>query len=231
MELLQLREKEIFDALKKIKNQKFAVIGGYAVNAYTLPRFSVDCDIVTENKAETAEIAKELDKLGYEMAKDTDFGPYSGDFLRYEKVIKKNFIVSFDILIKNVYDRQTKAMFSAEWVFKNSALRALKGKTITGELKLRIVNPEALIVMKFVSCRNTDIRDIFMLMPQVKDPEWVKGEVSERASFKDRFLKVKGKITSEQFKDNLQGVYGYIDKKLFEKHNKAILEYEKFKNK
>ena len=231
MELLQLRENKIFDALKKIKNQKFAVIGGYAVNAYTLPRFSVDCDIVTENKAETAEIAKELDKLDYKKAQDTDFGPYSGDFLRYEKTIKKNFIVSFDILIKNAYDRQTKAMFSAEWVFKNSALRALKGKTITGELKLRIVNPEALVVMKFVACRNTDIRDIFMLMPQVKDPEWVKREVSERVDFKDRFLKVKSKITSEQFKDNLQGVYGYIDKKLFEKHNKAILEYEKFKNK
>jgi len=230
MELLQLREKEIFDTLKKIKNQKFAVIGGYAVNAYTLPRFSVDCDIVTKNKAKTAEIAKELDKLGYGIAKDTDFGPYSGDFLRYEKAIKKNFIVSFDILIKNVYDRQTKAMFSAEWVFKNSALRALKGKTITGELKLRIVNPEALVVMKFVACRNTDIRDIFMLMPQVKNPEWVKGEVSERADFKDRFLKVKSKITSQQFKDNLQGVYGYIDKKLFERHSKAILEYEKFKN-
>ena len=231
MELLQLREKEIFDTLKKIKNQKFAVIGGYAVNAYTLPRFSVDCDIVTENKAETAEIAKELDKLDYKKAQDTDFGPYSGDFLRYEKTIKKNFIVSFDILIKNAYDRQTKAMFSAEWVFKNSALRALKGKTITGELKLRIVNPEALVVMKFVACRNTDIRDIFMLMPQVKDSEWVKREVSERVDFKDRFLKVKSKITSEQFKDNLQGVYGYIDKKLFEKHNRAILEYEKFKNK
>ena len=231
MELLQLREKEIFDALKKIKNQRFAVIGGYAVNAYTLPRFSVDCDIVTENKAETAEIAKNLDKLGYETAKDTDFGPYSGDFLRYEKTIKKNFIVSFDILIKNVYDRQTKAMFSAEWVFKNSALRALKGKTIAGELKLRIVNPEALVVMKFVACRNTDIRDIFMLMPQVKDPEWVNGEVSERADFKDRFLKIKEKIVSEQFKDNLQGVYGHIDNKLFEKHKKTVLDYEKFKNK
>ena len=231
MELLQLREKEIFDTLKKIKNRKFAIIGGYAVNAYTLPRFSVDCDIVTENKAETAEIAKELDKLDYKKAQDTDFGPYSGDFLRYEKTIKKNFIVSFDILIKNAYDRQTKAMFSAEWVFKNSALRALKGKTITGELKLRIVNPEALVVMKFVACRNTDIRDIFMLMPQVKDPKWVKGEISERVDFKDRFLKVKSKITSEQFKDNLQGVYGYIDKKLFEKYKKNILEYEKFKNK
>ncbi|MBI4452589.1 hypothetical protein HY637_04110 [Candidatus Woesearchaeota archaeon] len=58
MELLQLREKEIFDTLKKIKNQKFALIGGYAVNAYALPRFSVDCDIVTENKAETEKNSK-----------------------------------------------------------------------------------------------------------------------------------------------------------------------------
>lgn len=226
MELLQLREKEVFEALKKIKNQKFAVIGDYAVNAYTLPRFSVDCDIVTKNKAETEKITKELDKLDYKRAQDTDFGLYSGNFLRYEKTIRKNFIVSFDILIKNVYDRQTKAVFSAEWVFRNSALRILKGKTITEELKLRIVNPEALIVMKFVSCRNADIRDVFMLIPQAKDAGWVKKEISERVDFMDRFSKIKGKIVSEQFKDNLQGVYGYIDNKLFEKHKKALLEYE-----
>ena len=224
MELLQLREKEVFDTLKKIKNQKFAVIGGYAVNAYTMPRFSVDCDIVTENKNGTVEITRELDKLNYERAKNTDFGPYSGDFLRYEKIIKKNYNVSFDILIKNVYDRQTKAVFTGEWVFKNSALRILGGKTITEELKLRIVNPDALIVMKFVSCRNADIRDVFMLIPQAKDVEWVKKEISERVNFKDRFSKINGKIASKQFKDNLQGVYGYIDKKLFEKHKKAVFE-------
>jgi len=231
MELLQLREREVFDTLKKIKNQKFVIIGGYAVNAYTLPRFSVDCDIVTEDNVSTAKITKELDKLNYKRAQDTDFGPYSGDFLKYEKTIRKNFIISFDILIKNVYDRQTKAMFSAEWVFRNSALRTLRGKTITEELKLRIVNPEALVVMKFVSCRNADIRDVFMLIPQANDAGWVKKEISERADFKDRFLKIKEKLVSEQFKDNLQGVYGRIDNKLFEKHKKAVLDYEKFKNK
>jgi len=49
MELLQIREKEIFETLKKIKKSEFVVIGGYAVNAYTLPRFSVDCDIVIKD--------------------------------------------------------------------------------------------------------------------------------------------------------------------------------------
>lgn len=226
MELLQLREKEIFEVLKRIKNQKFVLIGGYAVNAYTLPRFSVDCDIVTEDKTATAKITKELEKQDYERAKDTDFGPYSGDFLKYGKTIKKNFIVSFDILIRDVYDRQTRAVFSAEWVFKNSAIRTLKGKTIPEELKLRIVNPDALVVMKFVSCRNADIRDVFMLIPQVKDFGWIKKEVSEKADFDNRFSRVKDKITSVQFKNNLQGVYGYIDKNLFEKHKKTILSLE-----
>lgn len=49
MDMLQIREKEVFDTLKKIRECRFVLIGGYAVNAYTLPRFSVDCDIVVED--------------------------------------------------------------------------------------------------------------------------------------------------------------------------------------
>jgi len=60
MELLQLREKEAFETLNKIKNCRFVLIGGYAVNAYTLPRFSVDCDIVVEGKTAADKITKEL---------------------------------------------------------------------------------------------------------------------------------------------------------------------------
>ena len=56
MENLQLRENEIFETLKSIKDNDFIVIGGYAVNAYTLPRFSVDCDIVIRNHKELKEI-------------------------------------------------------------------------------------------------------------------------------------------------------------------------------
>ena len=48
--------------------------------------------------------------------------------------------------------------------------------------------------MKFVSCRNADIRDVFMLIPQAKDAGWIKKEISERVDFTDRFSKVKEKI-------------------------------------
>src|SRR4030042_1469229 len=133
--MLQLREKEIFETLKRIKKFKFVILGGYAVNAYTLPRFSAD------------------------------------------------------------------------WVFDNSEIRTLRGKTITEELKLKIIDLDALFVLKFVSCRLTDIRDIFMLAPNIKNKEWVKEEILKKYDFNNLFLKVKEKIISKQFKDSLQGVY------------------------
>ena len=62
-----------------------------------------------------------------------------------------------------------------------------------------------------------------MLAPQVKDFEWVKKEVSGRAKFENRFLRIKDKINSMQFRDNLQGVYGFVDEKVFERNKKLLM--------
>ena len=92
MEQLQFREKEIFETLKKIKKRKFVVIGGYAVNVYTLPRFSVDCDIVIKDRNELGKIEEDLFSLGYEKIKNySDEVPYEGNFERYEKELGQNF--------------------------------------------------------------------------------------------------------------------------------------------
>lgn len=222
---LQFREKEIFETLKHIRKLNFVVVGGYAVNAYTLPRFSVDCDIVVLNNEDSGKIEKELLKFGYKESKSEAETPYSS-FKRYEKEIEKGFIVSMDILIKEVLDRQTNSTFSAEWVFKNSKIRSLKGKTIIEELKLRIINPDALFVMKMITCRLTDIRDVFLLVVNIEDKRWVREEISKRYSFDDRFEKVKKEITSKQFKDGLQGVFGFVYNRIFEKHQKMIFELE-----
>ncbi len=228
MEQLQLREKEIFETLKKIKKSNFVVIGGYAVNAYTLPRFSVDCDIVIKDRKELEKIEEVLLELGYRKEKNYSEGvPYEGKFERFEKELGRNFKVSMDILIGEVLDRDTKAKFSAEWVFANSALRNLQGKTISEQLKLKIVNADALFTMKLISCRQTDIRDIFLLINSTKDKKWVKKEVSERYNLKDRLSKALSKINSKQFKDELQGVFGMVYVKTFERNKKLILELEK----
>jgi len=224
MEKLQLREKEIFEALKKISKFKFVIIGGYAVNPYTIPRFSVDCDIALSDYNELKKIGKELENNNYKK-KSTDKIdlPYHGDFIRYEKNIKDDINASFDILIKSVYDRETKVSFDTEWIFDNSNLTLLRGKTIDEKLKVRIINIDALIVMKFISCRESDIRDLFMLTAKCKNPRWIKDEISKRHNFNGRSTKIKDKINSTEFRDNLQGVYGKTDDKTFEKYKKALL--------
>lgn len=227
MELLQLREKEIFDTLNEIKDFDFVVIGGYAVNAYTLPRFSVDCDIVVKNEIELKKIENRLKEMNYAKISPNNLDMGYSKFARYEKEIKSNFKVSMDILIRDVIDRQTNSIFSAEWIFKNSEKRILRGKTIYEKLNLSIINPDALFVMKLLSCRPTDIRDLFMLVVYIKDRQWIKQEVETRYNFDDRILKLKDKISSKQFKDGLQGIYGSIDNKLFDKHKLLILELDK----
>ena len=223
--LFSLREKEIFEALKKIKNFDFVLIGGYAVTSYTLPRFSVDCDIVVKDREVLKKIEKELMAFEYRKEKiDKTKISYYGDFYRFEKELQPNFKVSFDILFKEVSDRQTGIAFPADWVFENSEVRSLKGKTINEELKLRIANPDSLIVMKISSCRINDMRDVFMLIVNAKDKKWIRDEISKKYNFNERFTKLKDKIMSKQFKDGLQGVFGFIEDKTFEKHKKAVLE-------
>jgi len=227
MDLLQLREKEIFETLKKIRKYTFVIISGYAVNAYVLPRFSVDCDIVIKDRKELENIQEILVKMGYYKVKNDSGVSYDGKFERYQKEIRQNFKVSMDILIGEVSDRETKSIFSAGWVFDNAMMRTLRGKTISEELKVRIVNSDALFVMKLSSCRATDIRDIFLLINLVKNKEWITKEVSERYDVKERLAKALKEITSKQFKDGLQGVFGFIDNKIFEKHKKMMLELNK----
>lgn len=217
MDLLQIREKEIFETLKKISKNEFVVIGGYACNAYALPRFSIDCDIVVKSPIDRIE--KELTLIGYNKVENENMNlPYHGSFVRYEKTIEHDFKVSMDILKDQVLDRQTGSMFSADWIFKNSEKRLLKGKTINENLTLSIINPNALIAMKIISCRNTDIRDVFMLITSAKDFKWIKEEIKSRCNFNERLNKLITKVSSKTFKDDLQGVYGYIDEKIFNKH-------------
>jgi len=221
---LTLREYEIFQTLRELKDCDFTVIGGYAVNAYALPRFSVDCDMVIKDKNELKKIEKLLVRMGYEKKADEE-SQYSGRFSRYDKKLDNNFTVSVDLLVHAVADRMTGVAFTADWIFKNSGKKVLRGKTITEELELRIIDIDALLVMKMISCRSTDVRDVFMMMPKANDMEWIKSEITTRCDLTDRIDKIMEKVASKQFKDGLSGVYGRLDSKVFEKHKKAIMAF------
>lgn len=218
-DLLSLREGEIFDILKRLQQHDFVLIGGYAVNAYTLPRFSVDCDIVIRTAAELHEIVHILNRNGYAKKK---LAGYSGHFERYVKVLQNGFAVSIDILIGTITDRMTNSSFTADWAFEHSRERVLKGKTIPGQISVRIIGLDALLVMKIVSCRATDIRDVFMLAPYAQDKEWIRTEVGARTNLHERVARIVEKVQSSQFRDGIAGVYGSFDSKVFEKHKNAV---------
>ena len=84
---------------------------------------------------------------------------------------------------------------------------------------------DALLAMKMTSCRATDIRDVFMMLPQAEDKEWIKKEIASRCDIKDRIARITEKIMSKEFKNGLSGVYGVIDEKTFNKHRKAIASF------
>jgi hypothetical protein len=224
MDKFEMREKEIFTALKTLQEFDFVVVGGYAVSAYTLPRFSTDCDIVVSGAEESEKIELELVGLGYSIVNNRADVPYAGEYKHYIKEIEKDFSVSMDILIGEVTDRQTDASFSAKWIFDNSEKRTLQGKTISEELQVRIINIDALFVMKTICARDTDIRDVFMLVSQIKDVDWVKKEIQARYDLNDRLKKIISEVSTKQFRDGLQGVFGKVLDKQFERQKGMLIK-------
>lgn len=210
--MLQRREEEILRTIGKLE-QEFVLIGGYAVNAYTLPRFSTDCDLVVR---EAAQLRKTLRSLGYTPKEE------SSHFIRFEKEIGQGMTVSVDLLVGSVIDRQTGARFEAEWLFEHSAVRQVHGKTAPEAVTLRVADVDALIVMKWTSLRATDVRDVFMLAPQARDREWIRHEVAARTGLEERARSLVKSVQSRQFRDNLHGVFGRIDGKQFERHLGAV---------
>jgi len=225
MDQLQLREKEIFAALRAVGKSEFVIIGGYAASSYAPPRFSVDCDIVVKDKETARGISSILRQVGYnQVSAGTAEAAYGGSFERFEKELPNGFIASVDMLVGAVTDRGTLAVFSAGWVFENSIVRNLRGKTIAEQLPLRILKPDALFAMKAVSCRPTDIRDVFMLAPSVEGSEWVVREIAKRCNLQEKSDRILKTVDSRQFRDGLQGVYGKLDSHTFDNHMKALKE-------
>ncbi len=65
-----------------------------------------------------------------------------------------------------------------------------------------------------------------MLAPLVKNKKWIQEEIAKQVNFLAHFSTIKEKIESAEFRNNLQGVYGYVDQKTFEKHQRAVLALE-----
>lgn len=207
------REEFLFSTLKQISGKtEFVVIGGYAINAYVLPRFSIDCDIVVQNRENAQKIRKLLENRGFSERAGGKL-PYGGEFF---SMASKDPPATFDILSEAVEDRLSGTIFLAEIIFENSSKRAIFGKGSPIQIKCRVVDPELLFLMKACPARSTDIRDLFMLSGTKLDVEKMR-KMAKQINAKIDAEKILSKIGSRGFLDALQGVHGKLPAEQYEK--------------
>jgi len=203
------REKECFDVLNQIpKEQKYVVIGGYAVTSFGFPRFSVDLDI-TIPESELSFFKKLTQDNGFVLTTVKEDLEYSGRFERYEKGL-----VSIDLLINGVQSRQTGYIYPFQYIHKNSQIRETNGWDPANKSKVNIVKKEMLIALKIHSMRMADKRDIIMLCYEKPDTQSILThlEDSPRKKIIEHITELLSAFSNNKFKDSLKGVYSINDK-------------------
>jgi hypothetical protein len=219
------REEAVLKTLESLPKENIILIGGYAVNAYVPPRFSIDCDLVVLREGKEVETL--LQKQGFKKIKIEIKAPSSIDgYTRYNRGAEK---VAFDLLFGSVLDRQTGISFEAQLFENRSATRTTLGRISTTRITMKIANPELLIAMKFVSGRKQDVRDIFMLAGTKLNWNEVQELISKKCSPKliakrtKEFRKIA--VDSPEYRDNLQGPYGKMPDETF---NSLVAKFGNF---
>ncbi|MGD0478453.1 MAG: hypothetical protein ABSB29_09855 [Nitrososphaerales archaeon] len=224
------REAEVLKTLRAIHQmrEKFTLVGGYAVNAYsTLPRYSVDCDIVVANP--------QLEKfLSFFKSRDyTEKGTiYRNEIegIATRKLVKGpgEEQVSVDLLVDGVRCRQTGAVWKEEEVSKTS--KELRVTSVNGSALSSVASRELLIAMKLHSGRDTDLRDVVML---TRDANWERvRELCHRGSTEKLISQLRRDVETlgeRQFEDQLKSAFASKQNES-QRIGRALMEVSKLLN-
>ena len=219
--MLEAREAVIMKTLRRLPRVDIVLIGGYAVNAYVPPRFSIDCDLVVLGSSSKLESLLKEDGFRKVAEGDVSYGGY----VRYEMEQVK---VSFDLLKKSVVDRDTKIAFEGQLFKKYSAERTTVGRSVPTRIRMKIADPELLFAMKFVSARRQDVRDIFMLAGGNMSWNLVSEILSAKGSrelMEKRTRAIRRDVQSTNFRDSLHGAFGRMPNERFELCKRRLVQY------
>ncbi|MEM2282731.1 MAG: nucleotidyl transferase AbiEii/AbiGii toxin family protein [Candidatus Hadarchaeales archaeon] len=219
-------ERLIFKILKRLAKLDLVLIGGHALSAFVPPRFSIDCDLVVRRKEVVAQIGNILAEEGFEKFREGETVPRGGEFVVYMKRVG-SMRANFDILIGAVTDRLSGASFDANWIFEHSKVRRVWAKASPISVRIRTADPEILFIMKLLTARKQDIRDVFMLAQLELDWKYVKEYVlaAPRQIVREGIRKCRNLVTSREFKDGLQGVFGKIEIETFERSRRRLMSF------
>jgi len=240
IDLMKRREEEILNSLlflsektKDFTDPELIMIGGYALRAFIpFSRFTRDCDF-TMMKRDSWNIdrIKEVLPEGYLVEEEEKCNNYG--FLRCIKFVKHNRAkvkVSMDFMEGEIRGREAKEIIKIdEAMIKNRVFASI---LIAGRaIKLPVPSYVDYFVMKVVSARASDIRDIASLICENGIPENLVERVKQILPYPEIFsIKLKERIIPEirrkTFLDSWRGIFGTI--KYNEKdRRKVIIEIEK----
>jgi len=220
IKLMRKREDEILEMIKYLArvtrgftSPKLVLIGGYALRAFIkFSRYTRDCDFVLKKRN-----GWHLDFLKEFLPKDWGIENFekrhSYGFMRWLKYIRYNktkIRVSIDFMEGEIRGREPHDIVLIDDKMINQAKRVQI--TISDEkIEVFVPNFQDYLVMKFISCRASDIRDIASLILENGVPEKIRQRIQEIVPKPEIFYrKLKEKVIPEikrkTFLDSWKGI-------------------------
>jgi len=202
------RENEILKTIRVFTDAglDFVVVGGYAVSGLGRHRFSVDLDVVIDEK-DLGAFAKILEEREFERhAERAGFNwVYGGRFVSYVKRID-GLPVTADLLVGSLVCRATRASWSYGYIKRHSMVAEVAGIELSA--RCRVPERELLIALKIHSGRRADLRDVVVLMEKVNVEKVIKhlrrGNLRRLRIQINRMLEM---LRDPRLTDSLKGVF------------------------
>ncbi len=154
------RERDLFEGLEGLPTSGILVIGGYAVSARSIPRYSHDIDLVLERESlegvrrflGAQRFKKTRDREGFEQN-------YGGSWERWQRAAAG---ATVDLLPASVQDRHFQVPISFARASSGAELLTLRGIEESA-LRLPVASIEVLIALKLQPLRERDLGDLACL--------------------------------------------------------------------
>ena len=231
-ELMNLREEEISKIIEQLSKQtngfdnpKMILIGGYALRAFTsFSRYTRDCDFVLKKSD-----GWNLDKIQKMLSKDMNAEAFekrgSYGFLRCVKLLKAAAKISIDFMEGEVRGRTGEQVFC---VTEKLIQKAKKVKITIAEKTFDMYVPDYTdyLILKFMSSRPSDIRDIATLVWKNGIPDDLKEEAKKALAhpkiIEENLKMIISDISDKRFLDSWKGTF--ITTEFTEKTKEEVLK-------
>jgi len=231
-EIMNLREEDISRIIEQLskrsdgfENPKIVLIGGYALRAFTsLSRYTRDCDFVVKKSN-----GWNLDKIRKLLPKDITTEAFekkdSYGFLRCVKLLKAGAKISLDFMEGEVRGRTDEQIFFITEKFLQKARKV--EISIAGKMtEVYVPDYTDYLVLKFMSARPSDIRDIATLMWKNDIPDNLKEEAKKKLAHPEIIKKnlklVQKDISDKRFLDSWKGTF--VTTEFTEKTKEEVLK-------